>query len=100
MQRCIPYGLTMTKNANAVKPLPGVPELHEIAMHDGITWTAEGPRGKLWSIIWQPARTEDNIRAWPFPGGRTAHWGHAADADGARAEASRIAALIAAGKKG
>jgi hypothetical protein len=74
-------------------------DLDELVMHDGITWCAEGPRGKLWTIIWQPARTGDNIRAWPFPGGKTAHWGHAADADDARAEALRIAALIATGRK-
>jgi hypothetical protein len=37
------------------------------------------------------------VRAWRFQSGRIAHWGNAADVATARAEALRIARLIAAG---
>ena len=73
-------------------------DLNETVIHDGLTWCAEGPKGKLWTIIWQPARAEDNIRAWPFPAGRTKHWGAATEIAAARREAVRIAGLIADGK--
>ena len=75
---------------------PGTPaaELDERAMADGaVTWTADGPGGRAWSIVWQPDR--QTVRAWPFPAGRTAHHAAAADLAAARAEARRIAGLIA-----
>jgi len=75
--------------------------LSELAMGSGeYTWCAEGPDGRLWTIVWQPARETENMRAWPFPGGRTKHRGHAASVQEARREAVRIAGLIEDGKKG
>lgn len=79
---------------------PGAPagELDERAMADGtVTWTAEGPGGRTWSVVWQPDR--GTVRAWPFPAGRTAHHAAAADLGAARAQARRIAGLIAAGRR-
>jgi hypothetical protein len=74
-------------------------DLNEHPMHDGVTWVATGPRGRLWVIAWQPARAENNIRAWPAPAGKTAHRGHATNLDTARARAREIADLIKTGRK-
>jgi len=79
---------------------PGTPaaELNEYAMADGtVTWTAEGPGGRIWSIVWQPDRA--TVRAWPFPAGRIGHHAAAADLATARAEARRITGLIADGRR-
>lgn len=64
----------------------------------GLSWAIGGPHGGAWFILWEPRRAGGNVRA--FVGGslEPCHRGHAADADAARAEARRIAALIAAGK--
>lgn len=71
----------------------------EFEMHDGHVWTAFGPRGKSWTIAYQPDRDADNMRAWPNPAGRTAYFDHAADLADARAKAQDIANLIKAGKR-
>lgn len=74
-------------------------DLDEFPMADGsYVWTAQGPRGKAWSIVWQPSRAADNMRAWPYPAGKTRHRATAGDVGTARREAVRMAALIAAGK--
>ena len=71
----------------------------ETPMCDGVTWFTTGPRGRVWVIVWQGDRTADNIRAWPFPGGRTAHFGHATDLESAREQARQIAQKIRTGKR-
>lgn len=73
--------------------------LDESEMHDGYSWFAEGPRGRDWLIVWQPARGTDNIRAWPLPGGKTAHWATATTLDAAREQALEIARKIATSKR-
>lgn len=75
-------------------------DLGESAMHDGLAWFAPGPSGRVWAIVWQPSRSEGNMRAWPAPAGRTAYWSDAADLDTARREAVRIAGLIKASAGG
>jgi hypothetical protein len=72
--------------------------LDEKLVHDGAYWTAEGPRGALRLIRWSSAA--NGMSAWRFPGGRTAHRGKAESIEAARAEALRMAGLIAAGKRG
>jgi hypothetical protein len=52
--------------------------------------------GRPWSIAWY--RAAGQLRAWPNPGGRTQHIAAADGIEAARAEAIRIAGLIAAGK--
>lgn len=65
----------------------------------GLQWGAMGPRGASWQVAWQPGRlAERNVRAWRDSSGRTGHLGHATTKTEARAEAVRIAGLIAAGK--
>jgi len=73
-------------------------DLNEFDMCDGVSWTAEGPRGRLWTIVWQPGRAEDNIRAWPFPAGRTAHRDCAETVEDARVLALKIAEKIKLGR--
>jgi hypothetical protein len=73
-------------------------ELDEHEMFDGITWIAEFSNGRIWTIVWQYARTGDNMRAWPVTGalpGRTKHWGHAVTPEAARTEAHKLAETIA-----
>lgn len=70
----------------------------EMRGHDNITWICEGPRGRLWLIVWQWERPEQNIRAWPFPAGRTTHRGHATSESAAREQAAEIATKIKKGK--
>jgi hypothetical protein len=75
-------------------------DLDEQTAFDGITtWFAEAPRGSFaWVITWFP--TTGNIAAWQAgTKGRTGYRATAADLGTARAEAQRIADLIAAGKK-
>jgi hypothetical protein len=77
----------------------GVTPLHHLdenLVHDGVHWTAEGPRGALWIIRWSSAT--GNMRAWKPPRGRAGFQAAAADLPAARREAARIAALIADGK--
>lgn len=76
-----------------------IEDLSEFQMHDGYSWLAEGARGRTWSIIWQPEREADNIRAWPFPAGRTAHRGNAQTLDAARVQVLEIARKIANGTR-
>lgn len=75
-----------------------IEDLDEFEMHDGYSWIAEGPRGRIWSIVWQPGRETDNIRAWPDPSGRTAHRGNAKTLDDAREQVLEIAQKIRSGK--
>jgi hypothetical protein len=74
-------------------------DLNEQATSDGLRWTVQGRRGRVWAIAWEPKRfPEGNVKAWEYKTGRTGFLGHAADEDGARAEALKIAAKIAEGK--
>jgi len=77
-----------------------IEDLDEFAMADGAyTWWAYGPNGRVWSIVWQPYREIDNMRAWPFPNHPTEFWGHARDIENAREQAVDMARLIKAGNK-
>jgi hypothetical protein len=64
----------------------------------GIAWQALGPRRALWQVRWEPEAPEQNIRAYRYTGGAGGFRGHAKDEAQARAEAERIAGLIAEGK--
>lgn len=71
--------------------------LDETVRHDGAEWITEGPRGALHLIRW--FSKSGNVTAWRMPGLKTVHRGRAESIDEARAEAVRMAALIADGKK-
>lgn len=64
----------------------------------GIAWMVRGPHGRLWQVRWEPGTAAQNVRAYRLADGHTGFLGHATDEDGARAEAQRIAGLVAAGK--
>ena len=74
----------------------------EFSLEDGgLAWPVKGPLGRDWLVMWRPAMFPvDNVRAWKTGDGRTGFTGTAADEDGARAEALRIAGEIKAGKTG
>jgi hypothetical protein len=69
----------------------------ETIRHDGAEWITEGPRGALHLIRW--FSKSGNVVAWRMPGMKTVHRGRAASINEARAEALRMAGLIAAGKQ-
>jgi hypothetical protein len=70
--------------------------LDEKLVHDGAQWFAEGPRGGFHMIRWF-AKT-GNVVAWRVTGLREVHRGSAQSIEAARAEALRMAGLIADGK--
>lgn len=72
-----------------------IADLDESEMCDGYVWTYHDPRGRAWSIAWQPGRGIDTLRAWLFPGGRTAYRGNVATLEAARAWALETAQTIA-----
>ncbi len=71
------------------------PPLTEFLGEDGATWLVEYEPGHAWAILWGSGQ---DVRAWPDPQIGACCQAEAADLDAARAEAMRIATLIAESK--
>lgn len=85
----------MTAAAQHDTPLE---HLGEKLVHDGGQWFAEGRGGGVYLIRW--FAPTGNVVAWRAVGLREVHRGSAQSIEEARAEALRMAGLIAGGKKG
>lgn len=83
-------------SSTAEHTAPALADMDEQVTFDGAQWYAEGPRGALWVIRW--FSETGNIAAIRCPGARTGHRSTAGDLEAARAEALRLAGIIAAGK--
>jgi hypothetical protein len=71
--------------------------LDETIRFDGAEWIAEGPRGALFLVRW--FSKPGSVVVYRAPGFKTVHRGRAESIGEARAEALRMAGLIADGKR-
>lgn len=98
--RSMRYCCHMTSAASTPAQQNDAPldHLDEKLVHDGAQWFAEGAGGGLYLIRW--FGNTGNVVAWRAVGLREVNRGTAQAIEQARAEALRMAGLIATGKKG